>query len=114
MDLDGDSKISFSEFSLGITPEYPGLEHKPMEFNLEQKQEIIKQNEVLKKTNIRETSHSPLRDYRNIYNQNESQSPVKREFSKCKLKSKIDPEQEFLIDLRKVGSPEKKTKKRPD
>ena len=35
MDLDGDGKIAFNEYSLGITPEYPGLEHKPLEFNLE-------------------------------------------------------------------------------
>jgi hypothetical protein len=28
-----------------------------------------------------------------------------------KLKQKVDPEKEFLIDLRKVGSPAKKTKK---
>lgn len=27
MDLDGDGKIAFNEFSIGITPEYPGLEH---------------------------------------------------------------------------------------
>jgi Ca2+-binding EF-hand superfamily protein len=26
MDQDGDQKISFREFALGITPEYPGLE----------------------------------------------------------------------------------------
>ena len=35
MDLDGDGKISFKEFSVGITPEYPGLDHSKMEFNLE-------------------------------------------------------------------------------
>lgn len=86
MDFDGDGRIAFNEFSLGITPEYPGLEHKPMEFNLEQKQEIIKQNKENKKTTIRENSHSPLRDYRNIYNQNESVSPIKKEFSMLKLK----------------------------
>jgi hypothetical protein len=68
MDIDGDGKISFNEFSLGITPEYPGLEHKPLEFNIEKKEEIIKQNEENKKTTIRDNSHSPLRDYRNIYN----------------------------------------------
>jgi hypothetical protein len=75
-----------------------------MEFNLEKKEEIRKQAEENKKTNIRENSHSPLRDYRNIYNQ-ESDSPIKREFSQLKLKQTIDPEKEFLIDLRKVGSP---------
>ena len=42
MDIDGDCKIAFNEFSLGITPEYPGLEHKPMEFNLEKKEELIR------------------------------------------------------------------------
>lgn len=37
LDVDGDGKISFREFSVGITPEYPGLENKPMEFNVEKK-----------------------------------------------------------------------------
>ena len=86
MDVDGDAKIAFREFSQGITPEYPGLEHQPMEFNLEKKEEIIKLNEENKRTNIRKESHSPLRDYRNIYNQNETSSPVKMEFSQLKLK----------------------------
>lgn len=75
-----------------------------MEFNLDKKEEIKKQAEENKKTNIRENSHSPLRDYRNIYNLEET-SPVKKEFSNLKLKQQIDPEKEFLIDLRKVGSP---------
>jgi len=68
LDIDGDGKVAFREFALGITPEYPGLDHQPMEFNKEKKEEIVKQNEENKKTNIRENSHSPLRDYRNIYN----------------------------------------------
>lgn len=42
MDLCGDGKITFNEFSIGITPEYPGLDPEPMEFNLEQKEEIKK------------------------------------------------------------------------
>lgn len=37
-------------------------------------------NEVLKKTTIRESSHSPLRDYRNIYTQADPESPAKKEF----------------------------------
>lgn len=37
-----EGKISFHEFSIGITPEYPGLDHEPMEFNVEQKEEIRK------------------------------------------------------------------------
>ncbi len=37
LDVDGDGKISFSEFSVGITPEYPGIENKPIEFNEEKK-----------------------------------------------------------------------------
>lgn len=37
LDADGDAKISFREFAVGITPEYPGLDAKHMEFNLEQK-----------------------------------------------------------------------------
>jgi Ca2+-binding EF-hand superfamily protein len=35
MDMDGDGKITFNEFSLGITPEYPGLEPDHMEFHLD-------------------------------------------------------------------------------
>lgn len=42
MDFDADGKIDFNEFSVGITPEYPGLDHEMMEFNVEQKDEIIK------------------------------------------------------------------------
>ncbi len=42
LDLDGDGKIAFREFANGITPEYPGLSHQPMEFNLEKKEEIKK------------------------------------------------------------------------
>ena len=34
MDLDGNGKIEFKEFSISITPEYPGLDHEKMEFNL--------------------------------------------------------------------------------
>ncbi len=75
-----------------------------MEFNIEKKEEIKKQAEENKKTTIRENSHSPLRDYRNIYNM-EGDSPIKREFSNLKRKHQIEPEKEFLIDLRKVGSP---------
>lgn len=40
--MDGDGKITFRDFASGISPEYPGLEHKPMEFNVEQKQELKK------------------------------------------------------------------------
>eukprot|EP00347_Sterkiella_histriomuscorum_P009319 403341661 len=111
LDIDGDNKISFREFSQGLTPEYPGLEQRHMEFNIEKKEELIKKAQENKKTQIREASHSPLRDYRNIYFQNDQDSPIKKEFSNLKLKQQIDPEMEFLIDLRKVGSPEKKVKK---
>lgn len=86
IDLDGDGKIAFREFAQGITPEYPGLEQKPMEFNLDKKEELIKQAQKNKKNTIRDASHSPLRDYRNIYLQNEAESPLKREFSNMKLK----------------------------
>jgi len=37
MDIDGDCKISFREFSEGITPVYPGLEKTPVEFNVDKK-----------------------------------------------------------------------------
>jgi len=67
MDSDGDGKITFNEFSVGITPEYPGLDPQQVEFNVDQKEEIKKQAEEHKKTTIRERSQSPLRDYRNIY-----------------------------------------------
>lgn len=33
MDYSGDTKITFGEFSWGITPEYPGIEQDQMEFN---------------------------------------------------------------------------------
>jgi hypothetical protein len=35
LDIDGDAKIAFKEFSIGITPEYPGIEQEPVEFNVE-------------------------------------------------------------------------------
>lgn len=41
IDLDADGKISFSEFSQGITPEHPGLEREHAEFNQERKDEIV-------------------------------------------------------------------------
>ena len=65
----------------------------------------------MKKTTIRQNSQSPLRDYRNIYTQVDPESPARKEFRKLKLKQKVDPDQEFLIDLRKVGSPAKKGNK---
>jgi len=48
-----------------------------MEFNVEEKEELVKQNEEERKTNIKGGSPPPLRDFRNIYNQ-ESTSPVKK------------------------------------
>ena len=42
MDLDADGKITFNEFSVGITPEYPGLEREQMEFNVDKKEELVK------------------------------------------------------------------------
>jgi hypothetical protein len=40
--------------------------------------------EEFKKTEIKDKSPSPLRDFRNIYNNNNS--PIKKEFDKMKLK----------------------------
>lgn len=83
MDLDADGKISFREFSHGITPEYPGVSKSvtsvsvkkvsamngSIDFNLEKKQEIKRQHEETKQKSIRkDNSLSPLRDYRQIYN----------------------------------------------
>ena len=45
MDLDGDGRVTFKEYSISITPEYPGLNHEKMEFNMSQKEQIIKYNE---------------------------------------------------------------------
>ena len=84
MNLDCDGKITFKEFSISITPEYPGLEHEHLEFNQEQKIETLKMIEEFKKTEIKDKSPSPLRDFRNIYNNNNS--PIKKEFDKMKLK----------------------------
>ncbi len=88
MDLDADGKITFREFSHGITPEYPGVaqsvatiknidfrnnenlgQRKSVEFNVDKKQEIRHQYEERKQqTLLKDRSASPLRDYRNIYN----------------------------------------------
>jgi hypothetical protein len=76
LNLNCDGKITFKEFSVGITPEYPGLDHEHLEFNVEKKQEVLKMIEEHKKTEIKDKSPSPLRDFRNIYNQTEG-SPTK-------------------------------------
>jgi hypothetical protein len=82
MDMDADGKITFREFSHGITPEHPGLNLAAQtqiegtvvnpDFNLERKEEIRRNYEENKINTIKErkTSASPLRDYRNIYNTN--------------------------------------------
>lgn len=82
MDLDADGKITFREFSHGITPEYPGGPSGPTlqpertvvnpEFNVDRKDEVRRTYEEQKFNTIKErkTSASPLRDYRNIYNSN--------------------------------------------
>lgn len=107
VDLDADGRISFKEFSVGITPEYPGLEPERMEFHVDKKEELKQQIEENKKTDIKDRSPSPLRDYRNIYMQ-EQESPVRQEFKNLKLREQKDPDKEFLIDLQKIGSPSKK------
>ena len=86
MDLDADGKITFREFSHGITPEYPGGSDgdKNVDFNLDKKQEIKKQHEELKHNTIKkDSSLSPLRDYRLIYGR---PSPVRQEFHDMRLK----------------------------
>lgn len=112
MDVDADGKITFREFSHGITPEYPsgpigdtaldsghqmmtGAVQNP-EFNVERKEEVRRTYEEQKinaiVSNERKTSASPLRDYRNIYNSNSQISPIKREFQELKLKQTIEPD----------------------
>ena len=119
MDLDADGKITFREFSHGITPEYPqgpctdtstlenggGLLNP--EFNVEWKEEVRRTYEEQKHNaiNERKTSASPLRDYRTIYNSNAQISPIKREFQDLKLKQTIEPDNQYIVDLIKVGSP---------
>lgn len=106
MDVDADGKITFREFSHGITPEYPqgpssiggfgdtttlengtqmGMTNTMIpnpEFNVERKEEIRRTYEEQKMNTIneRKSSASPLRDYRTIYNSNSQISPIKREF----------------------------------
>ena len=41
-DSTADGKVTFKEFSIGISPEYPGLEHEKMEFNVDRKAEHVK------------------------------------------------------------------------
>ena len=67
LDSDNDGKITFKEFAQSITPEYPGLEVEQMEFNMSKKDELVKEMEEKKKTELKDRSPSPLRDYRNIY-----------------------------------------------
>lgn len=134
MDLDGDGKITFREFAHGITPEYPGVSQSvttstggaklalssrktpvPMDFNIERKQEIKRQHEEDKQNTIkkRNGSLSPLRDYRPIYNAPTHYaqgsitgiSPVKGEFQSLKLRQECEPENQYIVDLIKVGSP---------
>jgi hypothetical protein len=93
MDVDADGKITFREFSHGITPEYPqgpttggfgetlenntgnqltgGTIQNP-EFNVERKEEVRRtyEEQKLNAINERKSSASPLRDYRTIYNSN--------------------------------------------
>ena len=77
------------------------------EFNIERKEEVRRTYEENKFNTIKErkTSASPLRDYRNIYNQNSQISPIKREFQELKLKQSIEPDNQYIVDLIKVGSP---------
>lgn len=106
MDVDADGKITFREFSHGITPEYPGTvggSDKRVDFNVDKKQEIKRQHEELKQQTIKkDTSLSPLRDYRQIYGR---QSPVRQEFHDMRLKQTVAPESQYIVDLIKMGSP---------
>jgi EF-hand domain pair len=129
MDLDADGKITFREFSHGITPEYPGnptsvttikdglptnllVTGGNVEFNLDKKEEIRRQHDENKHNTIsKERSTSPLRDYRAIYTnptptyQQPVVSPVKREFQDLKLKQTVEPDNQYIVDLIKMGSP---------
>lgn len=100
--------MTFKEFSIAISPEYPGLEHEKMEFNLDKKAELVKANEEFKKQQI-DKSPSPLREFRALYNLPKD-SPIKKEFKSMKLREKRDPDEEFVIDLHKMGSPKKNSK----
>jgi hypothetical protein len=62
---------------------------------------------LFKKTQIREASPPPLRDFRNIAVREISKSPEKRAFKECHLRENGDPERQYLFDIRKVGSPDK-------
>lgn len=42
MDFDADRKLTFTDYKLSITPEYPGLDPEVMEFNLDKKEELLK------------------------------------------------------------------------
>ena len=77
------------------------------EFNVDKKEEVRKtyEEQKINSINERRTSASPLRDYRVIYNSNTQISPIKREFQDLKLKQTIEPDNQYIVDLIKVGSP---------
>jgi hypothetical protein len=77
------------------------------EFNVDKKEEVRKtyEEQKINSINERKTSASPLRDYRIIYNSNSQISPIKREFQDLKLKQTIEPDNQYIVDLIKVGSP---------
>jgi len=78
MSIEGDGKISFREFSTGITPEMPGLSNEVnnIEFNVEEKAKLIENNKARAKNEIEKKTTHAIRDFRPIYNDH-CDSPVK-------------------------------------
>ena len=101
LDDDGSNKIEFCEFAKYITPVYPALVREPAEFNVRKKEEFKIEQTALKKATKREKSPSPIRNFREIYDN--PSSPERQTFKNCLLKEGIDPDKEFIIDLRKLA-----------
>ena len=76
-----DGKISFREFSLGITPELAGLSKDAArtDFNSKAKQRLEEENAARGYAQVNASEHKSLRSFRNISGQGH-ESPMRQEF----------------------------------
>ena len=103
-----DGKISFREFSLGITPELAGLspDAARTDFNSKAKQRLEEENAAKGYTQVNASEHKSLRSFRNISGQGQ-QSPMRQEFKQLNLRQQEDPETQYVLDMIQMGSPSK-------
>lgn len=79
------------------------LKHDGIAFNLEVKKQVLRDIEVLKKTQIRggkndKANHNVLRNFKQIYEQ-EAHNKVKNEFRDLRLKRKVKQDDQYMVSL---------------